>query len=213
MKKAAFFDVDNTLVHGQSQQLFINYLRKSGGISLWGWMKLNLFFVIYKLGFESDMKKAFEQGLKYFIGKKVSDVDHVLNKFSLDVLSKRINQKALDRLIELRKEGYYIVLFSAAAEPIIRRIATMLQADDAISTLVEVNKTNDTYTGHIVGEPNYGANKSINAAKYAKKHDIDLPNSFAYSDHISDLPLLKLVGNGFLVPSLQKDTFNVQKVK
>ncbi len=51
------------------------------------------------------------------------------------------------------------------------------------------------YTGELIGGLNYGALKIEPMRRFAAEHDIDLEESWAYSDSVSDLPMLELVGN------------------
>src|SRR5438128_1454312 len=55
------------------------------------------------------------------------------------------------------------------------------------------------YTGEMVGGLNYGAQKITPMRDFADAHAIDLDESWAYSDSVSDLPMLELVGHAVAV--------------
>ena len=70
--------------------------------------------------------------------------------------------------------------------------------EGGIGTRYEVD-ADGRYTGKLIGGLNYGALKVEPMRRFAADHDIDLDQSFAYSDSASDLPMLDLVGNPIAV--------------
>jgi phosphoserine phosphatase len=55
------------------------------------------------------------------------------------------------------------------------------------------------YTGQMDGPFVYGNGKVQALRQFAEKHDIDLAKSWAYSDSVSDLPMLRAVGHAVVV--------------
>ena len=62
-------------------------------------------------------------------------------------------------------------------------LCTRLDADDGV------------FTGEIVEPACYGRGKCHWAREYAEKNDVDLSESFFYTDSYSDLPMLRAVGH------------------
>ena len=51
------------------------------------------------------------------------------------------------------------------------------------------------FTGRLDGRVNHGREKARRVAMFVETRTIDLSRSYAYSDSVSDLPLLEMVGN------------------
>ncbi len=72
-------------------------------------------------------------------------------------------------------------------------LAAYLQVDDAIATRAKVDDRG-RYTGELEFS-SHGANKVLAMADLAERHDLDLEGSWAYSDSVTDLPMLEAVGH------------------
>jgi phosphoserine phosphatase len=66
--------------------------------------------------------------------------------------------------------------------------------DGGIGTRYEVD-TEGVLTGQIVEPFVYGEGKVVAMQRFSVEHEIDLAESWAYSDSASDLPMLRAVGN------------------
>ncbi|MDD2935642.1 MAG: hypothetical protein PHX25_04205, partial [Candidatus Pacebacteria bacterium] len=58
------FDVDDTLIKGQSQKIFIDYLFKKKMISFFVYLKILIWFSLYKIGLGSNPKSVAEDSFK-----------------------------------------------------------------------------------------------------------------------------------------------------
>ena len=73
-------------------------------------------------------------------------------------------------------------------------LARVLGMDGGIGTRYEVDGEG-ILTGRIAEPFVYGEGKVAAMQRFAADHEIDLPESWAYSDSASDLPMLRAVGN------------------
>ena len=73
-------------------------------------------------------------------------------------------------------------------------LAQVLDMEGGIGSRYEVDAEGN-YTGELVGGLNYGELKIGPMRRFADEHGLDLETSWAYSDSVSDLPMLELVGN------------------
>lgn len=195
-KKLAIVDVDGTLIRGQSQQHLIKYLLKRKLVSKWFFIRLNLWFVGYKLGLVHDIQGVLQYALSYFKGKDAASIDEVMDHFIEHTIKLQMYPKSVELIEELRSKGYYILLLSGAIEPVISRIAKMYHADNYVCTRVEILE--GKYTGKLAHEIVYGANKVDMLKKFITEHRFTLTDSAAYADHVTDLPLLKAVEHPFV---------------
>ena len=90
--------------------------------------------------------------------------------------------------------GRATFIVSAAGNGLVEILARVLGMDGGIGTRYEVGG-DGLLTGRIVEPFVYGEGKVKAMRDFAAQHDIDLPESWAYSDSASDLPMLRAVGN------------------
>ena len=103
----------------------------------------------------------------------------------------------VDIINEHKQKGRVILIVSNAAIFIVKKVADFLGINNCIGTQLEI--IDGKFTGKILGDIVYGKNK-INYIKYfITKNNLNLDNSYAYTDHISDLDLLLMVKNPFAV--------------
>lgn len=197
MKELVIFDVDNTIVKGQSQGLLVNFLYKNKHVSIFYYLKLIIWVVLYKLGITKDPLSSMKYGLSFIIGKTSSEIEAVIGQFFKEVLLKNIYQDAINIIEEHRKNGRTIILVSNAPDVLINKLANYLKIENYLSTKLE--NVNGVYTGNILGEIMYGKQKLLAVRNYAELKGLSLTNSWAYGDHESDLFLLSNVAHPYVV--------------
>ena len=89
-------------------------------------------------------------------------------------------------------------IVSAAGHDIVEALARVLHMDGGIGTRNEVDAEGN-FTGRLDGPFVYGPGKVEAMEAFATQHEIDLAASYAYSDSLSDLPMLRAVGNPVVV--------------
>jgi HAD superfamily hydrolase (TIGR01490 family) len=110
-----------------------------------------------------------------------------------DVLTPIIYAEALDLIDEHRKAGRKTVIISSSPIETVEPIGDYLGVDDVIATRARVDSLG-RYTGELEFYA-YAAHKADAIREMAVAEGIDLAASYAYSDSITDLPMLELVGN------------------
>ncbi|NLE07542.1 MAG: HAD-IB family hydrolase [Parcubacteria group bacterium] len=202
MNELVIFDVDGTILKGQSQKLFLNYMFKEKYISLFGFIKLNLWFIFYKLDFIKNPLPAINYAYSFLKGKSISEIENLINNFFNSILKKYIFKEVIEIINDHLKNGRKVILVSNSVDILIKKIAEYLNVSDFISTKLEVQ--NDRYTGKIIGSMMYGENKIKAVEQYAQKNNISLNNSWSYADHYSDIPLLLKTTYVFVVNPSKK---------
>jgi phosphoserine phosphatase len=89
-------------------------------------------------------------------------------------------------------------IVSAAGNDLVRALASVLGMEGGIGTRWTVG-LDGKYTGEMNGPFVYGKGKVEAMRRFAENHDIDLGESWAYSDSVSDLPMLRAVGHAVVV--------------
>jgi HAD superfamily hydrolase (TIGR01490 family) len=105
----------------------------------------------------------------------------------------RIYPQMIDEVRAHQDAGRPTFIVSAAGDGIVRLLAGVLDMDGGIGTRYAVDEDGN-YTGLLDGGLTYGPGKVAPMRRFADEHGIELAESWAYSDSISDLPMLELVG-------------------
>lgn len=191
-KVCAFFDYDGTLIEGFSATaIFAARLRSLE----FGIGEVADFALIGLRGVvsEQDFAEVLEATKPTFAGKTYAELldfgDHL---FRHDTASK-LRPQMWQILRAHRERGHRIVIASSATRFQIEPIAREIEADHALATDVEV--IDGVVTGRILGRPLWGPGKAAAVRALATEHDIDLDESFAYSDGNEDIPYLEAVGH------------------
>jgi phosphoserine phosphatase len=104
-----------------------------------------------------------------------------------------VYQEALDLIALHRSEGRRIYIVSSSPEEVVRPLARHFGVSGVIATRAQVGIDN-RYTGQLEFYA-YGEQKALAIRELAERVGLDLERSFAYSDSITDLPMLEAVGN------------------
>lgn len=204
-QEVVFFDVDDTLIKGQSQKLFINFIWKRGVVSLWFYVRLMIWFFLYKLHIIKDPKKVAVHAFSFLKKMSRRELVEMVNLFFEQVLVKEFYQDAVLLIKEHQKKGRKIFLVSNAFDSLIAKITQHVGADGYIAT--ELKEEDGILSGKIDGTINYGEAKANRVMKFCKEENISLEKSWGYSDHPSDVWFLNLMKN----PSLVNPSKNLQK--
>jgi HAD superfamily hydrolase (TIGR01490 family) len=109
----------------------------------------------------------------------------------------RVYPQMLDEVYAHQDAGRATFIVSAAGNGVVEPLAAVLGMDGGIGTSYEIEE--GTFTGRFDGPFVYGPGKVEAMETFAAEHGIDLAESFAYSDSVSDLPMLRAVGHPVVV--------------
>ena len=137
-KKLAIVDIDGTLVRGQSQQALIKYLHRNKTIKTLFYLRLQAWFVLYKIGLIKDNRKVFNFAISFLKGKSVKDFEETFKVFFKKEMLGKIYPKSGDFIKSLKEQGYTILLLSTAIEPLVSLFSNFFQADDFIKQWLEL---------------------------------------------------------------------------
>jgi HAD superfamily hydrolase (TIGR01490 family) len=110
----------------------------------------------------------------------------------------RIYPEMLEEVYSHQDAGRPTFIVSAAGDELVQLLARILYMDGGIGTSYEIGDDGN-FTGELGGTFMYGEGKVEAMRRFAAEHDIDLGSSWAYSDSVSDLPMLRAVGNPVVV--------------
>ena len=197
MKELIIFDVDDTIINGQSQKLFLSYLYEKGYISTFFYIRLISWFILYKMGLIKDPRPAMEYAFSFARGKSEVQISTITNDFFESVLKNKIYKESIKIIEEHKKNNRRVILVSNAVGVLIEPLSKYLEISDYISTKLEI--VDGLYTGRISGDIIYGKLKDEAIQNYVKVNRISLNNSWEYTDHHSDISSLSLVTHPYAV--------------
>lgn len=191
----AFFDLDKTLMQGSSGFQFARAVREAGMMSRRQLAADAVANLHYRLHGVSD---AQSEAVRTRIATSLEGV----RVRDLERLGVRVMQRILPRLYpEMltiayahQDAGRPVYIVTAAAQDMAEVLARVMTFDGALgSTLSEVE--DGYYTGRPTGSFLYGPAKAVAITELAEREGFDLSASYAYSDSLSDAPLLRAVGH------------------
>jgi putative phosphoserine phosphatase/1-acylglycerol-3-phosphate O-acyltransferase len=197
-KPAAFFDLDRTLLRGASGPAMSAALRSVGVLSDRVLPGENLVYQLFNLiGETRPSMMLARQGARYSGGQVRAQVQEA-GKHAAEILCGMVEPYAMPIIEEHKKAGRPVVLATTSPYDLVKPFADNLGLDDAIGTRYGV--TDDgLYDGTIVDHFVWGPGKLAAVKDWCDANDVDLSESWAYSDSFYDMPLLGAVAHPFVI--------------
>jgi HAD superfamily hydrolase (TIGR01490 family) len=191
---AAFFDLDKTVIAKSSALAFGRPFYREHLINRRDVIKSAYAQLMFKLGGTDDAQidRIRDHLATLCKGWSVGQVQQIVNETLAELISPYIYAEAAALIDEHLLAGRDVVLVSASGEEIVRPIGDQLGIRDIIATRMGVK--DGRYSGD-VDFYNAGPNKAAAVRDMAAARGWDLSASYAYSDSMSDLPLLETVGH------------------
>ena len=192
-RKLVIFDLDNTILNGDSDYSWINFLINENYVDKHEYEKRNQYFYDQYYEGNLDYDEWAEFALSTIKGKTPFDLEELLSKFLSTVIEPIINIYALRLLHNHHHDNDIMLLASATNSVLVEPIARRLGFENIIATEVEI--IDGVYTGKVYGRPALGQGKLTKVEEWAAQNNIkDFKDAIFYSDSINDLPLLSEVG-------------------
>jgi HAD superfamily hydrolase (TIGR01490 family) len=194
----AFFDLDKTIVARSSPLAFGRSFFREGLISR-SWLIKSVYaqLLFHLMGADdSKMQRMQEEAAKLTEGWEAEKVTQVVEEVLEEVISPLIYAEALELIHDHRAAGRLICIVSSSPQEIVQPLAGLLGVDRYIASRPRI--VDGKYTGELDFYA-YGPHKAEAMKELADELDADLENCFAYSDSVTDLPMLEAVGNAVVV--------------
>jgi HAD superfamily hydrolase (TIGR01490 family) len=197
--EAAFFDLDKTIISRSSSLALSRPLYRAGMVSRSQLLRGAYGQLVYLLvGADEHKMEQLKEGLLSLTkGWDRSEVEQLVREVLFDVIDPYVYQEALDLIALHRSEGRGIYIVSSSPEEIVRPLAQHFGVSGVIATRAAVDET-DHYTGELEFYA-YGEQKAEAIREMAERSGVDLAGSYAYSDSMTDLPMLEAVGHPIAV--------------
>ena len=196
--KLAIFDLDNTLIAGDSDHGWGEFMVQQGMVDAAAYKKANDGFYEDYIRGEMDLQAYLKFSLAPLTRYSLTELEQFHQQFMRECVAGMFLPKAKALLQQHREQGDYLLIITSTNGFITKPIATALGVDHILATDAEI--INERYTGNIEGTPCYKEGKITRLHQWleqAHEHgfDGDLSGCYFYSDSINDLPLMAEVDN------------------
>jgi HAD superfamily hydrolase (TIGR01490 family) len=192
--EATFFDLDKTVISKSSSLALSRPFFRAGLVTRPQLLRGIYAQIVYLLlgADEKRMDRAKDGLLALTKGWDREEVEEVVREALEEVVDPYIYQEALDLIALHQALGRKVYIVSSSPEEVVRPLADRLGVDGVVATRAE--SVDGKYTGKLEFYC-YREQKAEAIQQLADAVGIDLSGSFAYSDSITDQPMLEAVGN------------------
>ena len=189
----AIFDLDNTLIGGDSDNLWGQFVCEQGLVDSTDFAARNdQFYADYQAG-NLDIDAYLRFALSPLKGLPRATRDSWHQAFMDSKIKPILLPKAGELIADHRNRGHELLIITATNRFITEPIASLLGIEDLIACEGEI--VDDVYTGEPSGEPSYHTGKVTRLNQWLEGRDTTLDGAWFYSDSHNDLPLLEQVDN------------------
>ena len=194
-EQAAFFDLDKTIIERSSTLVMGRTFVRDGLLSPTTVIKTMYAQAVYQLvGADHErMEQARSAALEMTRGWEAERIRRLVREVMEEVIAPLAYQEALELIAEHRRAGRDVWIVSSGGEEIVEPYAAHLGIRDVIATRSGIDEQG-RYDGTLEFYAYAGA-KATAIEQVAEVRGYDLSACYAYSDSITDLPMLSKVGH------------------
>jgi len=188
----AFYDLDHTILDGNSATHLVMEARKRGVMSERQYRQAVWLSILYKLNI-GNPTLMINRMLSWLKGLKETEI----KALALDIFHSRIKEtirpRILDTIREHRTKNGAVVLLSSATAPICQPVTEYMGLDEMICTQLE--SKDGLLTGHTYGKLVYGPEKKVQMLAFCRKNEYDPQDAWYYGDSHTDRYVMEAVGH------------------
>ena len=193
-RSAAFFDLDKTVIAASSTLAFGRAFHRGGLVNRRAVLKSSVAQFVYLLQGVDD--EAMDRMRDYLAalcaGWSVDQVRAIVAETLEELISPLVYAEAVQLFAEHRAAGRDVVLVSSSGEEVVGPVGALLGVDAVLATRMAV--VDGRYTGEVAFYAS-GEGKVVAMRELAEQRGYDLASSYAYSDSVTDRPMLQAVGH------------------
>ncbi len=194
------FDLDHTLISINSSLQFTKYLVKKSRLSKKSLFCVFILYCIYKI---FPMLVPYLHHLAFravFRGKDVGELSLYAEEFWVEKLDESLSQELVKKLASAKEQGHYTALLSNSPDFFVQMVAKKMGFDFCRGSLYHKKDNKLDKIAVIMG----GEEKAKTLHEICERENIPISHTSAYTDCLSDLPLLEAVAKPFAVNPSQK---------
>ncbi|PCJ32422.1 MAG: HAD-IB family hydrolase [Gammaproteobacteria bacterium] len=198
----AIFDLDNTLLGGDSDYLWGEFLVEQNHVDAEYHQHNNDVFYQQYLAGTMDIFEFLEFQLKPLADNSIETLNQWRQQYLAEKIAPIMLPAARKLIAKHQQQGDTLLIITATNSFITAPIAEQLSIPHLIATEAEL--IDGQYTGKVAGTPSYQQGKVTRLNQWLTEQKLDLSGSYFYSDSHNDLPLLKLVEHPIAVDADDK---------
>jgi len=186
------FDLDETLIAGDSSSLFCEFMCEQG------WMDKTSF-----LAEEARLMDLYHKGellMEDYVNLQVeplkafskSLLDTGIQTFVTQVMLQKFYPQAIELIKRIKQQGDEVLVISATVAFLVKPIAALLEINNVLAIDLVMDE-DDMPTSTIKGHVSYREGKVLRLKEWLAEQEGEFENSHFYSDSINDLSLLEYV--------------------
>lgn len=187
----ALFDLDNTLLAGDSDYAWGQFLVEKGVVDAATYEAANQrFYEDYKRG-DLDIHEFAAFAFRPLTEHPTEQLVAWRQQFLEEKIRPIMLSKGIETIEQHRRRGDAILIITATNSFVTQPIAEAFGISELIAT--EPERIDGAYTGKILGTPCFQEGKVIRLRQWLDQHALSLDGSTFYSDSHNDIPLLESV--------------------
>ena len=193
----AIFDLDNTLLNGDSDYLWGQFLVDQGIVDREYYARTNAeFYADYRQG-TLNIFEFLNFALAPLAAHELKQLHQWRDQFIQEKIKPIVLPAATDLVAKHRDTGDTLLVITATNKFVTEPIVALYGIDNILATVPEM--VDGRYTGRVEGIPCFQDGKVKQLDAWLEETSLTLHNSWFYSDSLNDLPLLEKVNNPVVV--------------
>jgi putative phosphoserine phosphatase/1-acylglycerol-3-phosphate O-acyltransferase len=188
----AFFDMDKTLIAENSGSLYMRYRYQRGEVTGIELVRGLASYLQYKLGL-LDIENWTTKMMLQFRGQRERELETESARWVREMVVATIYPEARELVKDHLTKGHVVAVVSGATRFVVWPIAQQLGIEHMLYTRLEVE--NGCFTGRVIDPICFEEGKIYWLQRFIAEQGVDLAKSYFYTDSVTDLPLLDLVGH------------------
>jgi HAD superfamily hydrolase (TIGR01490 family) len=189
---AAFFDVDGTLIAKNSGPLYMKFLRRRGEIRRRDALRTFYFYLRYRLNL-LDIDRALARSSEWIRGRSETEIASHCRVWYREMVRQYLQPEMVRRVRMHRDQGHLVAILSSTTNYLAEPLAEELGIEHLLVSRLVVK--DGRFTGEAHRPICYGDGKLHWARRFAAEHAVDFDESFFYTDSVTDVPMLEIVGH------------------
>lgn len=189
--RLAIFDLDNTLINGDSDHAWGEFLCRRGIVDEKAYREANDHFLQQYQAGTLDIHEFLNFALRPLANHSEEQLNAWHAEFMTECIEPMMLPAARDLLDKHRAQGDFLLIITATNRFVTAPIAERLGVDALLAT--EPERLADRFTGRVAGTPCFQGGKVVRLDTWLSETGHSLAGSSFYSDSHNDLPLLEKV--------------------
>ena len=192
----AFFDMDKTLIAENSGALLMKWRYERGELEGSELVSGLFAYLRYKVGF-LDIRAWTQDAMQIFAGESERSLHREAKALFRERVEPTIYPEAEEIVRWHQEQGHVVAIVSGATKFVVKPLAARLGIKHILYTRLETE--HGRLTGRVIDPICFEEGKIYWLQQLVEKQGIDLAKSWFYTDSVTDLPLLELVGHPVVV--------------